>query len=213
MSDNGFPMTSFNFHTLRKNLGKHLIVYCTGLWAKLLGWPTMIVCRLRSLGTREQPANKRWMKIIAYYFVAQCLCQPAHHLMLRRRRRSCWYIQCSIIVQGGYVWPSKLPSISVLTVIRFPSLSFPGKTGILTGSSQSITDSLGTSNLRRAVLYAWRAGNSNDHGASGNSYRLHFNPSGDDGNVVIVWRPKPWELPAQEKPNHFNSGPLKLDDD
>ena len=23
-------------------------------------------------------------------------------------------------------------------------------------------------------------------GASGNSYRLHFNPSGDDGNVVIV---------------------------
>ena len=120
-------------------------------------------------------------------------------------------VQCCITVQGGYVWPSKLPSISVLTVIRFPSLSFPGKTGILTGSSQSITDSLGTSNLRRAVLYAWRAGNSNDHGASGNSYRLHFNPSGDDGNVVIVWRPKPWELPAQEKPNHSNWG-LKLDE-
>ena len=78
-----------------------------------IGWPTMIVCRLRSLGTREQPANKRWMKIIAYYFVAQCLYhQPAHHLMLRRRRRSCWYIQCSAVSlckEGTYGHPNYRP--------------------------------------------------------------------------------------------------------
>lgn len=88
-------------------------------------------------------------------------------------------------------WPVKLPSISVLAVIRFP---------LLTPFFPALQLHAGL-DLYVPVIQT----------LTGNSYRLHFNPSGDDGNVVIVWRPKPWELPAQEKPNHSNWG-LKLDE-
>ena len=94
-------LTIFNFHMMKtqRSCSNTLLCKYTGLSTEslLLGWPTLIVCRLRSLGTREEPANKRWMKIIAYYFVAQCLYQPTHHLMRSswRRRR---LLHCSALV-------------------------------------------------------------------------------------------------------------------